>query len=170
MSLTQQEIGDHLDLSQKNVSELMKRLSIDWQNATLDQIRIAYIQDLRAKAAGHRTDDGLDLVRERVMTERVDRELKQFTLAEKKKELINVAQLEPELVQMVSAFKTELLGRDDKLKVELDAMYGIDVDLQLLNDHTHAAFSHLARYDAGGTPADRSASGPAGAAGEDQSV
>lgn len=145
---TQQEIAGHLDLAQQNVSELMKKLGIDWKTATLDEIRVAYIRQLRSQAAGHRTDDGLDLVRERVLTERVDRELKQYTLAEKKGQLINVAQLEPELQQMVGAFRTELLARDDKLKADLDQLHGIDVDIQVLNVYTNDALRHLARYDA----------------------
>lgn len=145
---TQQEIAGHLDLAQQNVSELMKKLGIDWKTATLDEIRVAYIRQLRSQAAGHRTDDGLDLVRERVLTERVDRELKQYTLAEKKGQLINVAQLEPELQQMVGAFRTELLARDDKLKADLDQLHGIDVDIQVLNAYTNDALRHLARYDA----------------------
>lgn len=153
MALTQQDIAGHLDLAQQNVSAFLQKLEIDWRCATLDEIRVVYIRQLRAQAAGHRTEDGLDLVRERVMTERVDRELKQFNLAEKKGLLINVEQLEPELVQMVGAWRSELLARDDKLKADLDHLYGIDIDIQVLNEYTFASLSHLARYDAGDTGA-----------------
>jgi hypothetical protein len=152
MALTQQEIALHLDLSQAEVSKFLQAAGIEWKESSLDYIRIQYIRKLRGNAAGHRTDDGADLVHERVLTERVDREMKLFTLAEKKKSLINVAQLEVELQQMVSAFKAELLGRDDKLKAALDAMYEIAVDVGMLNEHTYAALSHLARYDAGESP------------------
>lgn len=164
---TQQAIAEHLDLAQQNVSELMKKLDIDWKNATLDEIRVAYIRQLRAQAAGHKTDDGMDLVRERVLTERIDRELKQYTLAEKKGQLVNVAQLEPELQQMVGAFRTELLARDDKIKADLDQLYGIDVDIQVLNAFTNDALRHLARYDAGSSGASGPAAGVAGAGAAD---
>lgn len=147
MTITQQQIADHLDLSQKNVSEFLQQVEFNWREATIDDIRLAYIRRLRAQAAGHRSEDGLDLVRERVLTERIDRELKQFTLAEKKGMLVNVSQLEPELMEMVGAFRTELLSRDDKLKDAIDTLYGIDTDIQLLNEHTYAALNHLARYD-----------------------
>jgi hypothetical protein len=147
--LTQKKIADHLDLSQQAVSALLEKLGLDPKVATLDEVRIAYIRNLRAVASGHRSDDGMDLTRERVLTERVDRELKQLTVAEKKGLLINVSQLEPELVNMVGAFRTELLARDDKLKADLDALHSIDVDLAILNEHTNAALSQLARYDAG---------------------
>lgn len=167
MALTQQDIADHLDLAQQNVSELMKKLEIDWHVASLDEIRVAYVRQLRAQAAGHRTDDGLDLVRERVMTERIDRELKQFNLAEKKALLVNVEQLEPELMQMVGAFRTELLARDDKLKADLDLLYGVEVDIQVLNANTLEALRHLSRYDASSTGAGGETGGLDGAAGTD---
>ncbi len=144
---TQTEIGRHLDLSQPEVSKLVDELGIDWRNEELSVIRVAYIRRLRGAAAGHRTEDGQDLVRERVLTEQVDRELKQFQLAEKKGQLVNLAQLEPELAQMVGAWKTEVQGLPDKIKTELDALHGIDVDLQLLEEHVNATFSQLARYD-----------------------
>jgi hypothetical protein len=91
-----------------------------------------------------------------VLTERVDRELKQLMVAEKKGLLVNVEQLEPELMNMVSAFRAELLSRDDKLKADLDALYGIELDLNLLNEYTHAALAQLARYTPGGGEPDPS--------------
>jgi len=91
--------------------------------------------------------NGMDLTRERVLTEQVGRELKQYELAEKKGQLVSLAQLEPELVQMVAAFKTELTARDDKLKSEIDALYAIDLDATLLEEHTRATLAQLARYD-----------------------
>lgn len=146
---TQQQIADHLDLDQSAVSRLLDKLNLSWQTATMDEVRVAYIRHLRGQAAGHKSEDGLDLVRERVLTERVDRELKQLQVAEKRGLLINVDQLEPELMNMVGAFRAELLARDDKLSSELSTLYGIDVDVAILNEHTFAALEQLARYDAG---------------------
>ena len=164
---TQQEIADHLGMNQSEVSRHMAKLDLDWKAASLGEIRVTYIRQLRAQAAGHRSDDGMDLVRERVLTERVDRELKMLQVAEKKGALVNVAQLEPELVTMVMAFRTELLSRDDKLAAELSALYGVTVDAALLNEHTYAALSQLARYDIGGKGGGASFGGDAGASGAD---
>ena len=147
---TQQQIADHIDISQQQVSELMAQLGIDWKTASLAKIRTQYIRKIRAQAAGHKSETGLDLIYERVLTERVDRELKLLQVAEKKGLLINVEQLEPEIMQMFGAFKAELLSRDDKLKFELDSLYGIDTDLNLFNEYTESALSQLARYSTGG--------------------
>lgn len=146
--LTQNIIGQHLDLSQAEVSKLMSELGIDWRKCDeLAPIRVAYIRKLRAVAAGHQSADGYDLTRERALSERVSRELNELTLAEKKGQLVNVATVEAELTQMVVAFRTELISRDDRLKTDLDALYGIDIDLQVLNDLSHDTLTQLARYD-----------------------
>jgi hypothetical protein len=144
MPLTQKQIAEHLDLDQSAVSRLLDNLGINWREVSLDDIRIAYLRKLCAQAAAHRSQDGTDLVYERVLTERVDRELKQFALAEKKSQLINIAQFEPEWAHMVGVFRFVLLSSDDKLKAHIDRLYGIDLDLQVLNDYTFAALNHLA--------------------------
>lgn len=144
---TQSEIADHLDMSRPAVSQLMGELGIDWTETPLDDIRVAYIRRLRKVAAGHESAEGDNLIRERVLNERADRELKELTLAEKKSQLVNVAKLEPELMQMVVAFRTDVLALPDRLKDEIDALYGIDVDLQLLTDPIYEVLEQLARYD-----------------------
>ncbi|HET8870290.1 MAG TPA: MarR family transcriptional regulator [Aquabacterium sp.] len=156
---TQQEIAAHLGMTQQAVSAQMDRLAIDWRNASMDVIRLAYIENLRAQASGHRSESGLDLTQERALSERIDRELKELTLAERKGQLVNVSQLESELTNMVVAFRSELLARDDKLKEDLDALYGIDVDRSVIEEHTRAALEHFARYDPGSQVIDPSAGG-----------
>ena len=73
--LNQQEIADHLDLSQPNVSKWLEHLGIDWKDSTLDVIRIAYIRALREQAAGRAAEGGLDLAtaRARLAREQADR-------------------------------------------------------------------------------------------------
>jgi hypothetical protein len=154
---TQQEIADHLGMSQQAVSAQLDKLGIDWRVASMDAIRLAYIEQLRGQAAGRMGADGTDLASERAMTERVDREIKMLTLAEKRGQLVNVSQLETELQNMVVAFRSELAARDDKLKDEIDALYGIELDRALIEEHTRAALEHLARYDPGGPGADQPA-------------
>jgi DNA-binding transcriptional ArsR family regulator len=161
---TQQEIATHLGMDQGAVSRHLSVLGIDWKASSMDEIRLAYVRHLRSVASGHMSSDGVDLTYERAMTERVDRELKLLTLAEKRKQVVNLEQLEPELSRMIGAFRTALLSRDDKLKAELDALYGISVDLAILNDHTRSALRQLARYDAEREGFAPSPGGAAGAA------
>lgn len=164
---TQKQISEHLDLSQAEVSKLMATLGIDWVATDLATVRVQYIRKLRAVAAGHKSHDGLDLTGERVLTERVDREIKQYDLAERKGQLVSLAQLEPELRQMVGAFRTEVQSLPDKIKDELDALHGINIDIELLEEHVHATFAQLARYDPERAGTGASARAANGAAAED---
>lgn len=165
-TVTYEAFGSLVGCSKQAIGEAIKR-GILRREAPLREWIAAYSQNLRDAASGHKSSDGDDLVRERVLTERVDRELKLLQVAEKRGQLINVEQLEPALMQMVSAFRTELLARDDKLKDELDALYSIEVDIDLLNGYTRDALSQFARYDASGDGAARASGGDTDAAGED---
>lgn len=62
---TQIEITEHLGFSQKSVSQTMSKLDLDRTFATMDEIRLAYLNCLRAVAAGHISSEGLDLVAEK---------------------------------------------------------------------------------------------------------
>lgn len=127
----------------------MRSLGLDWRTASMDEIRLAYIEHLRGVASGHKAEDGDDLVKERVLTERVDRELKLLDLAEKRGVLVNVGKLEPALSQMVGAFRSELLALPDRIADELSALYGIDVDAELITAHLCDALAQCARYVGG---------------------
>ena len=145
---TQQEIADHLDLSKTEVSKWLAEVGIDWKKTSLDVIRVTYIQKLRAVAAGHRSSTGVDLTHERAMTERVDREIKELTLAEKRGQLVNVSQLEPALVQMVVAFRADMLARDDKLKVDLEQRAAVEPDARRMLEQLDRTWHMLDELDA----------------------
>jgi len=144
--LKQRQIAEHLDMSQQAVSAMLDKLGLDWRKESLQTIRVAYLRHLRGVAAGHQSSSGEDLTLERIKTERVERELKELQLAEKRGALINAHQLDPAMLQMVSAFRTELLARDDKLATDLKLLYGLQVDVAILNEFSYAAIGQFGRY------------------------
>lgn len=165
---TQQQIAEHLDLDQSAVSRFVDKVGLDYRSATIDQIRIAYVRHLREMAAGRASESGIDLVAERAMTERVDREIKLLTLAEKKGQLVNAAQLEQAYGQMVGAFQTELLALSDKLVQELRALYDVEIDLEWLNEHMYGCLEQLSGYDPDGSGGDSANRAATASAGEDR--
>jgi hypothetical protein len=164
--LRQVDIAEHLDLSERRLRDILKSLNLDHRENSLDEIRVAYIKDLRAKAAGTLSDDGFDLVKERVLTERVDRELKLTVLAEKKALLINKEQLEPELQNAFSTLRANLLSLADRLKSIIDVQYGIDLDVAIIEIEIHNALSSLSGYDPGDQEVDTKSVSTADTAGE----
>lgn len=63
--LTQQDVADHIDLSRQQAAAWLERLGINWRVAALDEIRVAYIRELREQAAGRAAVGDLDLAAER---------------------------------------------------------------------------------------------------------
>lgn len=84
--------------------------------------------------------------RDRLDRVRADRE--EIGLAKDLGELIPAAELEDAFSSKVIAVKNLLLQGDAKLKTELDALYDIDIDIELLNDNTRNILTQLSE-DAG---------------------
>ncbi len=71
---TQAEIAAHLDMSERNLRDLLEQLGITHTKSTLAEIRIAYVRRLREQAAGRLgSEGGLDLVQERAALAREQR-------------------------------------------------------------------------------------------------
>ncbi len=84
--------------------------------------------------------------RDRLDRVRADRE--EIGLAKDLGELIPAAELEDAFTSKVIAVKNLLLQGDAKLKTELDALYNIEIDIELLNDNTRNILTQLSE-DAG---------------------
>jgi phage terminase Nu1 subunit (DNA packaging protein) len=106
-----------------------------------------YIKFLQERAEG-RSAEGGELYDERTRLARLQSDELEMKLLERRGQLVNATQFEAAVGYAVMATRAELMTRDDKLKAELDALYGIDTDLSILNDHTRSALAQLARYDA----------------------
>lgn len=98
--------------------------------------------------------------------ELAEAKLSELKLAEKLGELIRIDQLEPELRLMMGAFKIEVTSLADRIKSEIDALHGIDVDIVLLEEHINATLAQLARYDPERVGTGAPAGGADGAAAE----
>lgn len=164
---TQAQVAEHLGLDQSAVSRHLGKLQLDWRDASMDEIRLAYIDHLRGIASGNRSENGIDLVHERAMTERITRELKLLELAEKRNQLVNTTQLETAYGQMVDAFRAELLALPDKIIDDIRTLYGIDIEVELINEYVINALAELSGHDPGGQRTDRATAQPADAADPD---
>lgn len=102
MSLTQQKIADHLDLSQQAASQLLAELGIDWKASTLNEIRVAYIRRLREQAAGRAAAGELDLAGERAALAKAQRERIEMQNAVTRGELAPVVLIEEVLTKAAS--------------------------------------------------------------------
>lgn len=103
---TQQQIAEHLGLSQQAVSKQLAKMGIDWRNMSIDEIRLAYLDRLRKSAAGQ--DD--DYMKVKLAREKIETERALIALKKEKRELVDVAELVPVLKTVFSGFKERLMG------------------------------------------------------------
>lgn len=130
--MNQQDIADHLDLSQGAVSQWMDRLGIDYRNAPLDDIRVAYIRELREQAAGRLTAGDLDLAEERAKLARAQREKIEMQNAVMRRELAPVVLIEEVLAKAGSKVAGILDTIPGMLKRRCAALTSADIDLVAL--------------------------------------
>jgi len=142
---TQAEFGALVGISQQAVSAHISAGVLDAGGTLLEWLR-AYCEQMRKEAAGHKSSDGMDLTRERVLTERIDRELKLITLHEKTGKLVPVDEIRPAMQAMVVAARTELQTMAEKICVEIRTLHDIEIDPELVNGYVEAALKHLAAY------------------------
>ena len=132
--LTQQDVADHLFLARPSFTLIVQKLGLNWKECsdwTLDRWREAYITRLREEAAGRDQE---------VSDSRAKKELLESKLMELRleKELGNIIEKQPakEVLKtmcqdMASGVKSEV----SRLKPILDAQFGIDVDMDFLNEY-----------------------------------
>lgn len=73
-SLTQDDIGRHVDLSARSVREWERKLGLEAGAYSLDEFRVSYIRALREEAAGRGAAGDIDLPTERALLARSQRE------------------------------------------------------------------------------------------------
>ena len=143
---TLKQIAEHLGFGVPEAGRHMKMLGINYVEVSMDEIRIAYLERLRKVAAQTMSEDGVDLVKERALTERVTRQIKELDLSERKGELIAVSQLKSTLRNSFLHIKTTMRGSASKIKTIVDARYGIDLDSEIIKVEIDNALSELSRY------------------------
>lgn len=101
-------------------------------------------EKLSTEAAGRGGEDQASLTKARTEEATASAQLKQIMIMEKAGKLVPVDGIEPLLLAMVTAARTELLALPDKLTNELKALYGVEIDAALIEEKIHAALAHLA--------------------------
>lgn len=139
------DLALHLDLSERRVRDILKRLEMNHRENSLEEIRVGYIRMLREQAA-NRSEV---LTIERIKTEQVDREIKEIKLAELKGSLINTDELLMGLSSMMLSFKNTLKESMVDLKQYLDSEHGINCEIDAIMGFMNDALERISEYDPG---------------------
>lgn len=144
---TQQEIADHLGLSQPAISSALGKLGLlkrEYEAMPLDEVRRLLLRHYSETAAGRGGDDQFNLTAERARESRLKGDLLQLQIQEKSGVLIPADAVEQQWAALVVACKSELLLIPDKLAAMLKALHGIDIDPALIEQPINDALTRLA--------------------------
>lgn len=125
---TQREVADHLDMSERNARDVLKALDLDWQTASLDEIRTAYIRDLRGKAAGRGGSQLEQLNRARIDDLQQKSANGRLAYHEKLRSLIPASEAERVLSDWASFANREYLGGLERIIQEIESVQKLTVD------------------------------------------
>lgn len=129
--------------SQQAVSKLAQKIS-DNSVKTNGQLLEVIVQRLTDEAAGRGGDAQGELVLARIRETNANADLKELMTKEKSGELVIVAEVEPQLVAMITAVRQELLTLPEKMANDMKALHGVDIDTSLIQDRIYDSLKHLA--------------------------
>lgn len=111
------------------MSQWLDRLGINWKVATLDEIRVAYIRELREQAAGRAAAGDLDLATERAGLAKAQREKIEMQNAVTRRELAPVVLIEEVLAKAGAKVAGILDAIPGMLKRRCVALTSDDIDM-----------------------------------------
>ncbi len=100
--------------------------------------------------------------------ERIKGDREELGLAKDLEELVPAALVGARLEQVVLSIRTGVLTGNPKLKTEIDTLYDIDLDIELLNEHSRSILRQLVGIGSQSGDGDSPSSGEVRAAGENQ--
>lgn len=138
---SQTKIAEHLDMSTRNLREVLGSLGLDWKDSSLDEIRIAYIRKLRETAAG-RGDDKLSDAR--IRRELADARLKELQFAKENKMIINVDDIEPAIISLFKEILSAVMEAGNKSLQSIENEHNLKLDDNLVLGHLRTALGNIA--------------------------
>ncbi|WVM88953.1 hypothetical protein UMZ34_24140 [Halopseudomonas pachastrellae] len=145
--LTQEQVAQHLDMSVRNCREVLKTLGIDWANSTLDEIRTAYIRDLREKAAGRGGSQVEQLNSARLKNQRL-RLPTSPGLSRKLGTLVPTADAAFALTDWAGYTNREIVAAFEKLVQQLESTLKVDIDRGLVDGIAGPTVKRIGGYAA----------------------
>lgn len=142
---TQSEIAKALGMTQQVVSRHMESMNLAYEDMSVLEVVVAMYRRA-ADIAGNKSyeDEEINGAKEKALKDRAERQLMELKLAEAQGVLVNVASIEEKYGQRVEACKAEFIATAEKIKTMAFSVYGVDMDINYLNEYIESCLIHLA--------------------------
>lgn len=124
---TQEQFAGLVGISQSEVSQLMRKGVLSRNGTLIEWIR-QYCKNLREQAAQHKSEDGIDRVKEAALLDRRKREEIELRMAEKNGELLAASVFVEGTSNTFTAVKYGLLALPNKFKMRCPHISQSDIE------------------------------------------
>ena len=139
-------VARHLDMSERNLRDVLRGLGIDWPVDSIDSVRVAYIRDLREKAAGRGGDDQGELTRARTRDALASAKIREIQFFESTGQLVSVEELEPLLEAWATMARSEFINGMNKVVADIEGANDVVVDRVMVDGYARAALDAVGEY------------------------
>jgi|TARA_R110002050_G_scaffold177050_1_gene310146 phage terminase Nu1 subunit (DNA packaging protein) len=145
---TQRELAEHLDLSTKRISELIRDgilpSKMGRSPINIDVCRIAYISYLRKLGGYNKKSGGGDIAEEKTRLTKAQADKAELEVSELEGQLIPAQLVQDTWTDMVANVRSKLLGLPSRIAHQVIAMETYPEAEQLIKENVHDALSELA--------------------------
>lgn len=143
---TLKSIAAHLDMSERNLRDVLIKIKLDHRKATVTQIRVAYIRHMRDQAAGRGGDEQQTLTKARTREAQINAQAKELQYFKDVGLLISVDEIEPALANWAVLARSEVSNAMVKIIASLESKHGIEIEQGLIDESLGSAFAAIASY------------------------
>ena len=145
---TQRELAEHLDLSTKRISELIRDgilpSKMGRSPINIDVCRIAYISYLRKLGGYNKKSGGGDIAEEKTRLTKAQADKAELEVSELEGQLIPAQLVQDTWTDMVANVRSKLLGLPSRIAHQVIALETYPEAEQLIKENVHDALSELA--------------------------
>jgi hypothetical protein len=152
----QTSLARHLDMSDRNLRDVLRGLGIGWPVESVDDVRVSYIRDLREKAAGRGGDDQAELARARTRDAIASAKMREVQYFESIGKLVSVEEIEPRLESWATVARSEVHNALNKIIADIEGENEVTINREMVDGYMLSAFAaigeHPGRAAPGGLP------------------
>lgn len=143
---TQVELGEHLGVSDRSIREICKRNGWNSEFMSRREFRLAYIEDLREKAAGRSGEDQAALTKARTQDAMAGANLKELQYHQTVGNLVPVNEIEPLLVDWAANGRAQVVNAKERAIAAIESKYDIEIDPELVDEPFAVALESIGGY------------------------
>jgi hypothetical protein len=148
--LKQEDVAKHLDMSDRQLRNVLARLGLNHKTDSLDRIRVAYIRDLRETASGRQASEQrlkLDVAKTREAE--ANAQFKELAVYREYQLILDKSQVMEAMSAWIALAKSEYTNSIEKILAMLESRHNLTIERSDIDGITDAAMRTIGDGDNG---------------------